>query len=53
MSKESAIGEMNQFGGSSNGWFEGRAEVSGLLHAVYDASGRVFLRFVPKILNIN
>jgi len=46
--RKRAIGEMLQFDGSPHDWFEGRGEVCSLLHAVDDASGRVFLRFAPN-----
>ncbi|MBS4028337.1 MAG: ISNCY family transposase, partial [Ignavibacteriales bacterium] len=46
--RRSAIGELVQFDGSPHDWFAGRAPVCCLLHAIDDASGRVFLRFVPS-----
>lgn len=46
--RRSAIGELIQFDGSPHDWFEGRGPVCCLLHAIDDASGRAFLRFVPS-----
>lgn len=46
--RRAAIGELVQFDGSHHDWFEGRAPECCLLHAIDDASGRVFLRFVPS-----
>ncbi len=46
--RRSAIGEMIQFDGSPHDWFEGRGLPCCLLHAIDDASGRVFLRFAPS-----
>lgn len=46
--RKSAIGEMLQFDGSPHDWFEGRGEACSLLHAVDDASGRVYLRFAKS-----
>lgn len=46
--RRSAIGEMLQFDGSPHDWFEGRGAPCCLLNAVDDASGHVFLRFVPS-----
>jgi len=46
--RRSAIGELLQFDGSPHDWFEGRGTVCCLLHAIDDASGRAFLRFVPS-----
>lgn len=46
--RKSSIGEMLQFDGSPHDWFEGRGDVCSLLHAVDDASGRVFLRFAKS-----
>lgn len=43
--RRSSIGEMLQFDGSPHDWFEGRGPVCCLLHAVDDASSKVFLRF--------
>jgi transposase len=43
-----AIGELLQFDGSPHDWFEGRGPACCLLHAIDDASGRAFLRFVPS-----
>lgn len=43
--RKSSIGEMLQFDGSHHDWFEGRGPVCCLLHAVDDASSKVFLRF--------
>lgn len=46
--RRAAIGELLQFDGSLHDWFEGRGPNCCLLHAIDDASGRVFLRFVPS-----
>jgi transposase-like protein len=46
--RRSAIGELIQFDGSHHDWFEGRGPACCLLHAIDDASGRAFLRFVPS-----
>ena len=46
--RRAAIGEMLQFDGSPHDWFEGRGAPCCLLHAIDDASGRVFLRFAPS-----
>lgn len=46
--RRSAIGELLQFDGSPHDWFEGRGPACCLLHAIDDASGRAFLRFVPS-----
>lgn len=43
--RKSSIGEMLQFDGSHHDWFEGRGPICCLLHAVDDASSKVFLRF--------
>lgn len=43
--RRKAIGEMLQFDGSHHDWFEGRGPVSCLLHAIDDASSKVFIRF--------
>lgn len=40
-----AIGEMLQFDGSHHDWFESRGPVCCLLHAIDDASSKVFIRF--------
>lgn len=46
--RRSALGELVQFDGSLHDWFEGRGPECCLLHAIDDASGRIFLRFVPS-----
>ena len=46
--RRSAIGELVQFDGSPHDWFEGRGPECCLLHAIDDASNRIFLRFVPS-----
>lgn len=46
--RRSMIGDLVQFDGSTHDWFEGRAPVCCLLHAIDDASGRTFLRFAPS-----
>lgn len=46
--RRAAIGEMVQFDGSPHDWFEGRGAACCLLHAIDDASSRVFLRMVPS-----
>jgi transposase len=46
--RRSAIGELVQFDGSPHDWFEGRGPECCLLHAIDDASNRVFLRFAPS-----
>lgn len=46
--RRAAIGELIQFDGSVHDWFEGRGPSCCLLHAIDDASGRIFLRFVPS-----
>jgi transposase len=46
--RRSAIGAMIQFDGSEHDWFEGCGPRCCLLHAIDDASGRVFLRFVSS-----
>ena len=46
--RRSAIGELVQFDGSPHDWFEGRGAPCCLLHAIDDASGRIYLRFVPS-----
>lgn len=46
--RKKSIGEMLQFDGSPHDWFEGRAPVCCLLHAIDDASSRVFLRFAKS-----
>jgi len=43
--RRSSIGSLVQFDGSPHDWFEGRGPECVLLHAIDDASGRVFLRF--------
>jgi hypothetical protein len=43
--RRSAIGAMIQFDGSDHDWFEGRGAKCSLLHAIDDASNRIFLRF--------
>ncbi|MGZ5501393.1 MAG: ISNCY family transposase [Nitrososphaeraceae archaeon] len=43
--RRKAIGEMLQFDGSHHDWFEGRGPVCCLLHAIDDASSKVFIRF--------
>lgn len=43
-----SIGEMLQFDGSHHDWFEGRSSVCCLLHAIDDASGRVYLKFAES-----
>ena len=46
--RRSAIGALVQFDGSPHDWFEGRGPACCLLHAIDDASGRTFMRFVPS-----
>lgn len=46
--RRSAIGELVQFDGSPHDWFEGRGAPCCLLQAIDDASGRIFVRFVPS-----
>jgi transposase len=46
--RRAAIGELVQFDGSHHDWFEGRGPACCLLHAIDDASGHTFLRFVPS-----
>ena len=46
--RRSMIGDLLQFDGSTHDWFEGRGPKCCLLHAIDDASGRVFLRFVAS-----
>lgn len=46
--RRSSIGSLVQFDGSPHDWFEGRGPECVLLHAIDDASNRVFLRFVPS-----
>ena len=46
--RRAAIGELVQFAGSPHDWFEGRGPSCVLLHALDDASSRVFLRLVPS-----
>ena len=46
--RKTSIGEMLQFDGSPHDWFEGRSPACTLLHAVDDASGKVFLRFAKS-----
>jgi transposase len=46
--RRAAIGELVQFDGSHHDWFEGRGPACCLLHAIDDASGRTYLRFVPS-----
>jgi transposase len=46
--RRSGIGELLQFDGSEHDWFEGRGPRYVLLHAIDDASGRIFLRFAPS-----
>lgn len=43
--RKAYIGEMLQFDGSHHDWFEGRSETCCLLHAVDDASSKVYLKF--------
>ena len=43
--RRKSIGEMLQFDGSHHDWFEGRGPVCCLLHAIDDASNKVFIRF--------
>ena len=43
--RRKAIGEMLQFDGSHHDWLEGRGPVCCLLHAIDDASSKVFIRF--------
>ena len=42
--RKESIGEMLQFDGSHHDWFEGRTSVCCLLHAIDDASGKVYLK---------
>jgi transposase len=46
--RRSAIGALVQFDGSPHDWFEGRGPACCLLHAIDDASGRIFMRFAPS-----
>jgi hypothetical protein len=46
--RRSLIGDMVQFDGSPHDWFEGRGAPCCLLHAIDDACGQIFLRFVPS-----
>jgi transposase len=46
--RKTAIGELVQFDGSDHDWFEGRGPSCTLLHLIDDATGRIFLRFVPS-----
>lgn len=46
--RRSAIGELVQFDGSPHDWFEGRGAPCCLLHAIDDASGRIFMHFAPS-----
>lgn len=46
--RRAAVGELVQFDGSHHDWFEGRGPACCLLHAIDDASGQVYLRFVPS-----
>lgn len=46
--RRSAMGALVQFDGSYHDWFEGRGDPCCLLHAIDDASGRIFLRFAPS-----
>ena len=46
--RRSSIGSLLQFDGSPHDWFEGRGPECVLLHAIDDASNRVFLRFAPS-----
>ena len=46
--RRSSIGSLVQFDGSPHDWFEGRGPECVLLHAIDDASNRVFLRFAPS-----
>lgn len=46
--RRQAIGALVQYDGSIHDWFEGRGPKCTLLHAIDDASGRVFLRFAPS-----
>ncbi len=46
--RRAAIGELVQFDGSPHDWFEGRGPACTLLHAIDDASGRIFLRFAES-----
>jgi transposase len=46
--RRTAIGEMIQFDGSPHDWFEGRGAMCCLLHAIDDASGRIYLRFAAS-----
>jgi transposase InsO family protein len=43
--RRSGFGELLQFDGSPHDWFEGRGAECCLLHAIDDATGRIFLRF--------
>ena len=46
--RRKAIGEMLQFDGSHHDWFESRGPVCCLLHAIDDASSKVFIRFAES-----
>jgi transposase len=46
--RRACVGELVQFDGSVHDWFEARGPQCCLLHAIDDASGRAFLRFVPS-----
>lgn len=46
--RRSGYGELLQFDGSPHDWFEGRGAECCLLHAVDDATSRVYLRFAPS-----
>lgn len=46
--RKESIGEMLQFDGSHHDWFEGRSSVCCLLHAIDDASGKVYLKFAES-----
>lgn len=46
--RRNSIGSLVQFDGSPHDWFEGRGPECVLLHAIDDASNRVFLRFAPS-----
>jgi len=46
--RRSAMGELVQFDGSPHDWFEGRGPNCCLLHAIDDASGRIYMRFATS-----
>ena len=46
--RKESIGQMLQFDGSHHDWFEGRGPICCLLHAIDDASNKIYLKFAES-----